>query len=427
MMMKSISFLHVIVFLSLACHPCITESASADISLAKTGVVTVNYDFGVGRSPEADVSVSPDTAYSPDRGYGFDFDSSVRAKALGGGGVLQGCIVSDKAFYFSVDLPEGNYRVTATVGPSGSDFRTTIRSETRRLMIEDALTHKGEVATYSFIANVRGTSLPDGGQVRLKDRETSNLHWDGKLTLEFAGSSPQVSALQIESAPDVITVYLAGDSTVCDQPEEPWNSWGQMLPRFFKPYVAVANHAMSGESIASSLESRRFDKIFSLIKPGDYLFIQFGHNDMKDAAPGAIGTYRANLGMLAEKTRSMQATPVFVTSMERKQNFAGDTLKGYPDAMREVARDKGVALIDLNRMSKRLYEALGPDLDRAFVDGTHHNAYGSYQLARCVVEGIRSSDLGLGQYLVDDLPHFDPAKPDPVDRFGTQSTRDPED
>ena len=91
------------------------------------------------------------------------------------------------------------------------------------------------------------------------------------------------------------TVFLLGDSTVCDQPAEPWNSWGQMLPRFFKPEIAVANHSESGETVADSLRAQRFEKIFSLMKPGDYLFVQFGHNDMKATRDQLAGTLQVEL------------------------------------------------------------------------------------------------------------------------------------
>ena len=78
------------------------------------------------------------------------------------------------------------------------------------------------------------------------------------------------------------TIFLLGDSTVCDQPLEPYASWGQMLTRFFGLGVAIANHAESGESLRSSLGAKRLDKILSLIKPGDYLLIQYAHNDEKE-------------------------------------------------------------------------------------------------------------------------------------------------
>ena len=140
------------------------------------------------------------------------------------------------------------------------------------------------------------------------------------MTLEFNDTRPCVCALEITKADDVPTVYLLGDSTVCDQPREPWNSWGQMLTRFFKPGVAVANHAESGESLRSSLGARRLDKVLSTMKAGDYLFIQYGHNDMKERGEGvgAFTTYKADLKRFVAETRKRGGIPVLVTSMDRK-------------------------------------------------------------------------------------------------------------
>jgi lysophospholipase L1-like esterase len=292
-------------------------------------------------------------------------------------------------------------------------------------MLEEVHTRAGEFKTRTFIVNVRTPAIPGGDRVRLKQRERENemVAWDDKLTLEFNGDHPSLATLEIAPT-NVPTVYLLGDSTVCDQPREPWNSWGQMLTRFFGPGVAVANHSQSGESIRSSLGANRFDKVFSLIKPGDYLFLQFGHNDMKDRAPDALATYESNLKMIVEQTREKGATPVLVTSMERKAGVNSPTLQGYPDTVCDVAREDDVALIDLNDMSLQLYRALGEDLDRAFQDGTHHNAYGSYQLAQCVVEGIRTSGLPLAKLLAEDVVPFDPAQPDPVAAFGLPASPD---
>jgi lysophospholipase L1-like esterase len=221
-----------------------------------------------------------------------------------------------------------------------------------------------------------------------------------------------LGTLSIEPEPNAITVFLAGDSTVTDQPHEPWASWGQMLPVFFKPGVAIANHAQSGESIRSSLGANRFKKIFSVMKPGDYLFIQFGHNDMKDKSPDALANYRENLIKLVGQTRELGGLPVLVTSMERKDGVKSATLGEYPQTIREVAAELGVPMIDLNAQSLVLYRALGNNLDRAFQDGTHHTNYGAYLLAKCVVQSIRDLKLPLAEHIVDDFTGFDPRQPD---------------
>ena len=103
----------------------------------------------------------------------------------------------------------------------------------------------------------------------------------------------------------VLTVFLAGDSTVTDQRAEPWAGWGQMLPRFLKQGVAVSNQAESGLALFSFDGQHRLDKVLSMMKQGDYLFIQFGHNDQKDKSEGAgpFTTYRANLKHFVQAAR----------------------------------------------------------------------------------------------------------------------------
>jgi len=351
--------------------------------------------------------VSNEPLYSTARGYGFeplaDADSD-------GTNEVQPRL-------FSVALLEGNYDVTVCFGDAATASTNTVKAESRRLMLERMVTQPGEFVTRTFTVNIRTPEIAGGDHVHLKSREQGVFHWDDKLTVELNGTRPAVRSLEIRPATNAITVLLLGDSTVTDQPNEPWNSWGQMLTRFFKPGVAVANHAESGETLKSSLRANRVKKVLSSMRPDDYLFVQFGHNDMKDKATNALATYRANLKQLVADTRARGATPVLVTSMERMAGVEKPTLAGYPQAVREVAREEGVALIDLNAMSLVLYRALGSDLKAAFQDGSHHNAYGSYELARCVVLGIQQNQLPLADHLVSDAGPFDPRHPDPVAGF----------
>jgi lysophospholipase L1-like esterase len=356
------------------------------------------------------IAMAPTNFYSPEVGRGFEPGASVVATGQS--------ITSTNPFYFSVKLPEGNYRVTVTFGDPAGESTTTVKAELRRLMLEKVHTAPGKFEQRSFTVNLRTPQIAGGGEVHLKPREKTNewWGWDDKLTLEFNGTHPALQSLEIEKAAGP-TVFLLGDSTVCDQPAEPWNSWGQMLPRFFKPDIAIANHAESGETIANSLRAQRFEKVFSLMKPGDYLFVQFGHNDMKNRATNALEIYRADLKQVVGRTRALGGTPVLVTSMERKGGVQAPTLMGYPDAVREIAKEENCALIDLNAMSVVFYKALGTNIDQAFQDPTHHNNYGSYELAKCIVAGIKQDKLPLTKFIVDDFKGFDPAQPDPVDQL----------
>lgn len=381
--------------------------------------------------------------------FGFDLIASPTS-------LSKGACSSDKPFFFSVAVPDGNYQVSLVIG-SGATSITTVRAESRRLFVDRRKTAAGGSQNVLFNVNVRteyiaetgGTSAAIPGasgsaatppaaraRVELKPREVGPLDWDEKLTLEFNGDNPGFRSLSIRPIRDVPTVYLAGDSTVVDQDKEPWAAWGQMLPMFFGPGVAIANEAESGETIRSFTAERRFDKILSTIRPGDYLIIQFAHNDQKQGTPAATG-FKEYLLRYIETIRKKGATPILVTSMNRRvfgpDGKITDTLGGYPQAMREFAKEQNVPLIDLNAMSKTLFEAMGPaGTLKAFVhfpantfpgqpaelkDDTHFTAYGAYELARAVIQDIQDQKLPLAQFLRKGIGAFDPAKPDDVATF----------
>ncbi len=365
------------------------------------------FHFQSGIAEPGETTVAPTNTYTSERGFGFEQGSK---------------ITGVNPFLFSFAVPEGNYLVTVTFGSPDRESDTTVRAELRRLMVERVTTEKGKYETRTFAVNVRRPNLPGGGEVKLKDRERKDewWAWDDKLTLEFTGPRPVVRSVKIVRADKLPTVYLLGDSTVCDQPLEPYASWGQMLPRFFTAGVAVASHAESGESLRSSLAARRLDKVLATIRAGDYLFLQYGHNDMKVVTADA---YKADLKRFTVDARKKGATVVLVTPVNRR-TFQGTTvtnsLKDFPDAVRTLAKEESCSLVDLHAMSKTLYEALGPEKSGLLFkpgDGTHHNNYGAYELAKCVVEGIRSNKLDLVKFLADDASRFDPAKPDPTDKF----------
>src|SRR5207237_9119949 len=126
--------------------------------------------------------------------------------------------------FFSVKVPEGNYRVTVTLGDAAGESTTTVKAELRRLMLENVKTAAGQHQSQMFIVNVRRPEIAGVGEVRLKDREKTaeGWAWDEKLTLEFSGVRPCVCGVEVARADDVPTIYLLGDSTECDQPGEPY-------------------------------------------------------------------------------------------------------------------------------------------------------------------------------------------------------------
>lgn len=390
-----------------------------------------HFDFGPGIAQPGQIQVLPDMVFSKERGYGFEPGVSLKSVSQHEGSQARSCIVSDKPFQFSVALPEGNYQVMVILGDPLGESKTTIKAEIRRLMVEKAHPGIGEFETRIFNVNIRTPKILGGGEVKLKDREKANeaRAWDEQLTLEFGDERPCISAIEVKKLEDLPVVYLCGDSTVCDQPGEAYASWGQKLTRFLKPTVVVANHGESGESLRGFLGEKRWAKVMSQLKPTDYVIVQMGHNDSKERGEGvgAFTTYKSDLKRFVADTRSKGATPIIVTPMERR-GFNGTKVKpshgDYPDAIRQLAVEDNVALIDLNAMSVQFYEALGPD--KAYLafagngenrDATHHNNYGAYELAKCIIKGIKASKLDLAKSIVDDYLDFDPSNPDRVDSF----------
>jgi lysophospholipase L1-like esterase len=401
------------------------------VQMLRAGEVTTGtWNFGAKAGEPQAIAVMPDASYSPDRGYGFDLKSSVDAGMSGPGDAAIPYCTSDKAFYFSVAVPEGDYSVSVSV-VGAKDSWATLKAESRRLMVEHAAPAAGQVQVCTFSVNVRTPNIAGGDAVRLRAGENHALDWDDKLTLEFSGAHPRISAVHIEPLEKPVTVYIAGDSTVTDQEDEPYNSWGQMLPRFFKPGIVVANYAKSGETAGSFIGDHRLAKIDSLIKPGDYLLIQFSHNDMKAKGPdaGAFKDFTAHLKTITAVAKAHGAQAVLITPMNRrsfdKQGKITNTFRDYPDAIRKLAADEKLPLIDLQVMSKSLYEALGVDgavdlfalPENGRRESTHHNDYGSYELAKCIVLGIGDEKISLAKWIVDDWKGFDPSKPDPAASF----------
>lgn len=336
---------------------------------------------------------------------------------------------------FATTLPEGNYHVTFTFTSPEAAAKTWVKSEARRLMINPEPV-SGR-STRSFAVNLRTPRIADDKEVRLRrasDRFSPD--WDQRLSLEFFQDTSELASIEIKPAPAVTTIYLAGDSTVTNQPEAPYAGWGQMLPAFFTPEVAIANHAESGRALFSFRGERRLEKILSTIRPGDYLFLQFGHNDQKDKREGAgpFTSYKRDLENYLEEIRKKKAHPILMTPMERRRWQGGQprqTLTDYAAAVRQVGNEQGVPVLDLHAMSLKFYGALGPENSKkAFVhfpagtfpdqaqdlaDDTHHSNYGAHQLARCLVREIREKIPDLARKLRRPDLSYDPSTPDDFD------------
>ena len=350
-------------------------------------------------------------------------------------------VKSNAPFTRNIEVPDGNYKVTIVLGSKKKAGKTVVRAENRRLMVDEVATKKGQFKTVEFVVNKRTPEIEKGKRVKVKDREKNYNTWDNAINLEFTGAAPAVKEVKIERDTTATTIFLCGNSTVVDQPYEPWASWGQMIPRWFGPEVAISNNAESGLTAGSFLASNRLDKILTMMKKGDYVICEFGHNDQKEkmAGAGAWYNFSYNLKVFIDKVRAKGGNIIFVTPTQRRRfddathSKILETHGDYPDAMRAVAKREGVPVIELHDMTRTFFEALGyenskkalvhypantfPGQDKPLADNTHFNPYGAYEIAKMVVMGMKQLNLPIVKYLRSDWKDFNPAQPDDYNKF----------
>lgn len=229
----------------------------------------------------------------------------------------------------------------------------------------------------------------------------------------------------VQAMEDKISIYIAGDSTACNYEavRAPRTGWGQVLGQFFTDQVIIKNEAISGRSSKSFINEGALEKIISQIIPGDYLFIQFGHNDQKKEDPAryteAFTTFKLYLTQYIRSARNKQAVPVLLTPIHRYQFDQNakimSTHGDYPTAMLDLAASEQVPVIDLTEQTRILMERVGPEKSNLFFmnlkpgefsnypngsrDNTHLRQEGALEIACLVVAGIRQAKLPLGKYI----------------------------
>lgn len=226
-------------------------------------------------------------------------------------------------------------------------------------------------------------------------------------------------------ANEPITVFIAGDSTAANKAENkrPETGWGEQLQkRFDEKRVRVDNHAANGRSTRTFISEGRWQALIGKVKAGDYVLIQFGHND---ESPQKVNAYtppddfRHNLERFVAEVRAKKATPVLLTPVMRrrfdKDGKFYDTHGEYPDLTRRVAAEQKVALIDMHRLSEKVLVKYGPEGSRKLFlqlkagenpnypdgveDNTHFSPSGADIMAALAVDGMREQKLGLVKFL----------------------------
>ncbi|MFC3160773.1 Lysophospholipase L1 [Chryseobacterium arachidis] len=222
------------------------------------------------------------------------------------------------------------------------------------------------------------------------------------------------------------TLFLIGDSTMANKEnpdKNPEHGWGQVLPQFFTTGIEIQNHAMNGRSSKSFRTEGRWDKVEKQLKKGDFVIIQFGHNDQKfkDSTKftNPYTQYRANLERYVNETRAKGAIPILMTSITRRNfNENGvliDTHKEYPLVVRMVADDMKVAFVDMQLLTEQLEISYGPEkskllhlhfkagenpfYDKDKADDTHLSRLGAESVAKLAVKDLKKLKTGLEKYI----------------------------
>ena len=381
------------------------------------GVVTSHYDIDM---------THPQPTYTDSLGYGYDHGTTKLSKT------------QTSPMFFSFKVPEGDYKVTVTLGSKQYAGVTALRSETRRLVVDKMVTRKGELRDVTFNVNVHTPYIDGEKTVRIDKREIGTWGWDNKLTLEFNGETPAVSRIRVEPNTPKCKIWLCGNSTVTDQDGEPYASWGQMLPFWFNEKVSVENLAMSGLRTTSFIQQNRLEKIKAEVSKDDYVLVEFGHNDEKDrhSGSGAWYNFSMNLKTFIDELRPLGAHIILITPTERR-NFqdgkARPTHGDYPAAIRTIAERENVPLIDLTIATTTLFNAMGEDGSKHLLvhyptgtfprqetelkDNTHANAFGAFEISKLVVEAMKKLDITPIKYLRNEWSGFTPSEPDDWQQF----------
>jgi lysophospholipase L1-like esterase len=299
-------------------------------------------------------------------------------------------------------MEAGNYVVTVDLGGAAA-AQTQVWTESSRGLLAPVTTAAGETAEYAFAVNVRameGQPNHAGGPVGYPGLD---LFFTGPTATPPAVKSIGYALGTGATAP--IMLYIASDSTACDQTGGAFGGWGQMLPEFFAPPIAVANYANSGASSSSFMGSNLlWGAITSRWKAGDYVIIQFGHND-KGVADATV---QANLEKYVTQAKAAMVTPILVSPPARVQ-FGNGTTDGDQSSLHAVsamgaAMAEGVAYVDLTALSTAWYNTLGSQAAALKFhandsDATHTNLVGAEKLASLVAGSIKSQNLPLAKYL----------------------------
>jgi lysophospholipase L1-like esterase len=291
----------------------------------------------------------------------------------------------------------GNYHVAVELGSATAASTSRILAELARLHTPPIALPSGTFSRLTLSVNVR-TEVHD-------DYRAPGM----VLDIVIDGSAPALHGLGFTAAPTIPTLFVAGDSTSCDwDPVSVANAgrplergWAQEFSQYLLPGIAVANYADSGDT-AGSLYGGKFAGRGAQMKRGDFLFIQFGHNDQKTLS--GIDSFKSNLLRFINDARTAGATPLLFTPVARKSATTADPgFQGLDRQARELAAAENVALVDLTSLAIAYYRSLtSSQLDATFFsasEGTHFSESGATQVAGLVARDLKASTVSIRDFV----------------------------
>lgn len=378
-------------------EPTVASLSGPAPTLPDGGVIDL--DFGPGEVEAGATRINANTAWSPTQRIGFVHTARVKGTDRRTDDPVRSDFVTVDDTELVIDVPNGDYGVAVVAGDAEgpTDIGMTVEQ----------------------MAKVARTAKAAG---EFHETQFDIAVVDGQINIEFAGDAANLSSLVITKKPERAqgeepTVWVTGDSTVqtYSSTYAPQAGWGQMLDRYLTEDVTVTNKSIGGRSSKNFISQGRLDSVLLSIRPGDYLFAQFGHNDNtygKDDRYAAPADYKEYLRTFVEGARQRGATPVIVTPVSRRDYNADGTAKvsfpAYVDAAREIAAETDALLVDLSASSRAYLTEIGaeeakkvflwvepgvyPNRPNGTQDNTHFQEYGAIQMARLVATDVAAFD-----------------------------------
>lgn len=366
----------------------LTLSAGLASAPVEASGIKYLFDFGAVAVEPGYLGVSAAEAYDPGKGYGFNTPENMRDVAASGTGAGSDAVRfltsgTKSTNTFNVDLPNGLYEVQTTLG---NIARASVAAE----------------GVYQVL-NILGNGATTKFQIPITDGQLNLLITAGK-----EGSAFTLSAMQIKKLSNRLvanpTIYLGGDSTVCDYYPLETNStagWGQMLPEFVNPKrFQIRNMAWRGQYAAGFRDEGPLETILQYIKPGDYFILQLGINDQTSKNKTSEAEFKETMREMVRLVKQKGGTVVLSTPQGKANDFNAENIHNaenrfYRQATMALAQEENVALVDLNVISSAYFTAIGPEATKALYleDNLHFTRAGAYELARLVSGELKRQGL----------------------------------